>query len=71
LRKSADDATHSLPADPCCPPSITPCDPTVLCPDLTHVPTADRRLLVAIAVMIPVTLALWAILAFLIWWLFL
>jgi hypothetical protein len=35
------------------------------------VPAADRRFLVGIAVMIPLTLALWAVLAVVVWWIFL
>ncbi|HEY7030812.1 MAG TPA: hypothetical protein VH482_05775 [Thermomicrobiales bacterium] len=63
--------SRSLPSNPCCPPSTTPCDPAVLCPDLSGVPAADRRFLVGIAVMIPLTLALWAVLAVVVWWIFL
>jgi hypothetical protein len=55
--------------DFCCPPSHQPCDPSLICPEPSEVPGTDRRLPTGIAVMIPLSIALWGGFFLIAWWL--
>jgi hypothetical protein len=67
--KTKDDVAGSTVGNRCCSPHSEPCDPSLVCPELTHAPAAGRRLTTGIAVMIPINLALWAGVNIFAWWL--
>ena len=67
--KTKADVSGPTAGNPCCLPSSEPCDPSLVCPELTHAPAAGRRLTTGIAVMIPISLALWAGVILFAWWL--
>jgi hypothetical protein len=67
--KTKDDVAGSTAGNPCCSPPSEPCDPSLVCPEFTHAPAAGRTLTTGIAVMIPISLALWAAVIFFAWWL--